>query len=426
MAERSKKSTTTTAAIKKAPRKLASYIAKRVNMDDIASSRGILCLLDQSGPTSQPKATKALGVSAGTCNLHFQRLEHEGLVRRVGDIRKGRGRPTITWDIEHELNFFVTIVFDTPFVQASLVDFRGTAVQFRREDLSALTTPAQLKRKVQQFLGHAQTLANKRGGKIRQAVVATPGTHASGSGIVTNAVNFPALNNFDALTLVREKLGVPCHTGVLGQPFYFGETENLSPDKVNMVIYWDLGIGLVFGRGAKLFTSDGALCGTPNSDPGHVRITKAGKSCHCGKKGCLEAYTGGWAILRELEGHGIESLEALIAAIQRDDPTALRVSRTAARTLGRNLVWPIQAMNVERIIVTGPLSPIFSKLVPSFCNGLGEILDDEEVASLAPIASDAPQERMQRGAFLMAKENFLHPTEALSNSNKGCRGMTTA
>jgi predicted NBD/HSP70 family sugar kinase len=39
---------------------------------------------------------------------------------------------------------------------------------------------------------------------------------------------------------------------------------------------------------------------------GHIRIEKNGRPCQCGRKGCLEAYTGGWALmdmLRRKIGH---------------------------------------------------------------------------------------------------------------------------
>ena len=64
-------------------RAIAPYISDRINLDDLASSRPLLQLLDRDGPLAQAAAARALGVSPGACNLHVQRLEHAGLIRRI-------------------------------------------------------------------------------------------------------------------------------------------------------------------------------------------------------------------------------------------------------------------------------------------------------------------------------------------------------
>jgi len=84
-------------------KELPSYISKRLTIEDLASSRGLLQLTDQLGVVTQRQAAQELGLSAGTCNLHFQKLEHLGLLHRAAEVG-GRGRSTIQWEIETENN----------------------------------------------------------------------------------------------------------------------------------------------------------------------------------------------------------------------------------------------------------------------------------------------------------------------------------
>ena len=78
-------------------KKLPTYIASRLTFEDLASSRGLLQLTDRLGTVTQRQAAEDLGLSPGTCNLHFQKLEHLGLIRRASSVN-GRGRATIQWD----------------------------------------------------------------------------------------------------------------------------------------------------------------------------------------------------------------------------------------------------------------------------------------------------------------------------------------
>jgi predicted NBD/HSP70 family sugar kinase len=392
---------------------IPEYIRHRLDLGDLTSSRPLLRLMDASGPLSQPEATDRLGLSKGTCNLHFQRLEHEGLLRRVGRVRRGRGRPIIMWDVHREANFYVTLVFDVPFFQASLLDGAGVVIDQRRDSLDPAGGQAAVRRRIHAYMKRAQGLAAARGGRIRQVVAGLPGLLDPLTGAVVRAVNFPSLDGVDLQSAIPGRYGVPCYAGSLGVVFYYGETEGLAPELTAMVIHWDLGVGVVFGRGGRLLTPVTASSPHRAEIPeiGHVRIRRDGRRCHCGRHGCLEAYTGGWAILHALRDTPIHTLDDLVNAVQDGDPAALDAARRAAHLLGKHLVWPIQLMGVHRIIGTGPLAPVFDATREAFRTGLASTLTTTEIDRLNPTASTNPQTRMQHGAYLLAHRLFLYPEE---------------
>lgn len=392
---------------------IPDYIKHRLDLEDLTSSRPLLRLIDARGPLSQPEATDQLQLSKGTCNLHFQRLEHEGLLRRVGRIRQGRGRPIIVWDVDRKANFHVTLVFDVPFFETSLVDMEGVVIDQRRESLDPEAGRPVLLRKIHATMKRAQRLAGERGGRIRQVVAGLPGLLDPSTGAVVRAVNFPALDGLDLQTGLPPRYGVPCYAGSLGVVFYYGETEDLPPTVTAMVIHWDLGVGVVFGRGGRLLVPHAELSPSHAEIPevGHVRVVRNGRRCHCGRQGCLEAYTGGWALLHELRDTPIRTVDDLVQAVRTGDPTALRAARRAAHLLGKHLVWPIQLMGVQRIVGTGPLAPVFDATRDAFCRGLATLLNPAEISALSPTASPDPQTRMQHGAFLLAQRLFLYPEE---------------
>jgi hypothetical protein len=87
----------------------------------------------------------------------------------------------------------------------------------------------------------------------------------------------------------------------------------------------------------------------------------------------------------------------------------LDAAAEAARRLGRYLTWPIQVMGVDRIVVTGPMAPVFSKVRQSFLEGLAETFDEQEQAEFRVEASIDPKTHLLRGAYLVGRRLFFHP-----------------
>lgn len=387
-------------------KQIPTYIKNRLAMDELASSRGLLQVVDDQQQTTQIQAAKALGLSPGTCNLHFQKLEHMGLICRADTIRKGRGRTTIVWEIEKRKNLCLLFIFDVPFFQATLVDFGGKVLLQNREDLTRVTTKKPLEDRIDKFVKQAKTHASENGATIRQAFFGLPGILDPKTGAVVDAVNFPILNGMDFSVLMNDKYGIPCYTGSLGLTFYYGEIEKLPADTRTTVLYWDLGVGVAAGVGERLISHDHA--DLKLSEIGHVRIKRNGNKCHCGRNGCLEAYTGGWAILDSLQLDGIQTLEELIEAVQSGNAAAVKAAKAAARLLGENLTWLLQITQSDRLIVSGPLSVIFPVVSDSFIEGLSSMFNADEVEALNPEASEDPQAVMQRGAYRLARRIFLY------------------
>ena len=390
-------------------RSIPKYIARRLSMTELSSSRALLQLIYESGTMSQLRAAKELSTSSGAANLHFQKLEYLGLIRRAQIIKNIRGRSTIIWEINREQNFCLTLVFDTPFVLVSLVDFAGRVLLQRREDMTSTKDRDTLLACIDEFIKQAEECAVQHNGVIRQVFIGVPGILAPKTGAVINAANFPLLNGVDFQALMTEKHNIPCYCGPLGLAFYCGEIEKLPPETRAMVFYWDLGVGVAAGVGERIIShgNDDLFL----SEVGHVRICRDGKLCHCGRRGCLEAYTGGWAIIDSLQQDGIQTMKELIDAVLSGHAGAVSAVKKAARLLGEHLVWPIQVMQSERLIISGPLSVFFPVVKEDFIEGLRTMLREDEIKSIDPQASDDPLAAMQRGASSLTRRRFFYSTK---------------
>ncbi|MFA6172589.1 MAG: ROK family protein [Kiritimatiellales bacterium] len=386
---------------------LPSYIKNHLSLESLNSSRPLLQWIEKEGAVTQTNAAKAVRLSGGTCNLHFQKLEHMKLIHRVDTVNQGRGRSTIIWELEQGKNFCLSLVFDVPFFQAALVDFSGRVLMEQREDMTGLAGRKALERQLDKVVKAALACAHKAGGHIRQAFVGVPGILDPVSSVVVNAANFPVLNGMDFKTRMQDRHGIPCYCGSLGLAFYYGEIESLPPDARALVIYWDLGVGAAAGVGERVVShhhSDLLL-----SEFSHVRIERDGRLCHCGRRGCLEAYVGGLAMLEALDSPDVKSLDQFMKAVLAGNADSVRVANDAAYRLGRNLCWVQQVMQSERLILSGPLSVIFPVVRPAFIKGLSEMFNEAEIAALNPEASGDAQAAMRRGAFRLARRLFFYP-----------------
>ncbi len=388
------------------PRALPTYIRSRLSLEDLNSSRSILQLIDQRGSVTQVQAAEAVGVSVGTSNLHFQKLEHLGLIRRADSIQtKGRGRTTIVWELEEEKNLFLLLVFDVPFFQGTLVDLKGNVVFQKRQDLTGIVRREELETQVEIFVNAAVVKAQRLGATIRQVFAGMPGLFEPGSSLVRISANFPALNGADFGCWMDEHYGLPCFCGSLGLAFYYGEASRLPADTRTMVLFWDLGVGAVAGIGERIISHTGDML---LSEIGHMRFQSKGPLCHCGQHGCLETYSGGWAIIESLNDGKIQNLEDLRAAVLSGRAEAVKVMCDAARLLGQSLCLPLQIMKSERLVISGPLSPVFPVVQSAFIEGLSSVFEESEIAELNPVASDDAALAMQSGAYRFARRLFFY------------------
>ena len=118
------------------------------------------------------------------------------------------------------------------------------------------------------------------------------------------------------------------------------------------------------GVGAGIIATGRTLRGAQGAagDLGHIQAdfdsTLEPPLCRCGQVGCVEAYAGGWAILRDLTtaGRDVRTVDDVVAAVHNGDPVATRLVREAGRILGASLADAVGLLNPAVIVIGGQLS----------------------------------------------------------------------
>lgn len=94
---------------------------------------------------------------------------------------------------------------------------------------------------------------------------------------------------------------------------------------------------------------------------GHLLVERNGKLCSCGKRGCLEAYVSGPALIaayNQQTGRAATSGEAVVAAARAGDPDAIGVIRAQGEWFGYGLASLANLFNPSVIVVGGGMSQI--------------------------------------------------------------------
>ena len=148
-------------------------------------------------------------------------------------------------------------------------------------------------------------------------------------------------------------------------------------------------------------------------DIGHIQFLGANAPlCRCGKLGCVEARSAGWAIARDLRARGIEAHEArdVIELVQKNRPEAIQLVREAGRVLGEVTADVVSVLNPSVIVIGGTLARAGEHLLA----GIRELVYQRSLplatrSLTIAVAKSDPATCLLLGAAQLAIEEQMHP-----------------
>jgi glucokinase len=189
-------------------------------------------------------------------------------------------------------------------------------------------------------------------------------------GLLRFSPNLDRWRNLCLVAPLADLTGLPCVLENDANMAAWGAYELELKKKYRNVIAVTLGTGIGGGIiiDGKLYHGSTGSAG----ELGHNKLDRAGKLCHCGAKGCLEAYCGSYAIMRTA-GLAIKNHKAFIAkyappgkarlntisltrAADGGHRAALKIWREMGENLGRGLADMILFFNPDCIVLTGGVS----------------------------------------------------------------------
>ena len=170
------------------------------------------------------------------------------------------------------------------------------------------------------------------------------------------------------------------------------------------MIYIVIGTGV----GAAIIYEGALLYGEGNSagESGHMTVDPCGRLCHCGSRGCLEAYAGGPALSRQYAATSgdIISGDEIAARARAGDETAQQVFQDAGRALGIAIASLAMTLNIETFVIGGSVAKAGDLLLGPARESLKDYSFAAVSARLRVVASELGEDAPILGAAHLARQ----------------------
>lgn len=325
--------------------------------------RLILQAIRGEGRVARVDLAKETGISAATVTAITADLLGEGLIEEVpGDRSESgsrRGRPRIDLKVNGDAHIVAGVKITEGAVKAIFVDFEGTPIgSFARKLDGAVFPPRELCRAVGEFLRDA---AGDLGFTIDD--ISAVGLGLAGIVDVTRGFvhwsPWLSVRNVALRDLLRVAIGCPVFIEndanlVAKAEQFYGYGQGI---KDFLVVTIEAGVGMGIVLNGELFRGTRG-CG---AEFGHTKVQLDGALCRCGQRGCVEAYIGDHALMREAVVSGLtkpnlppeQQLQALMEAAAEGEAKALSILDQAAQIFAMGLANLVNIFDPQLIILSG-------------------------------------------------------------------------
>ena len=317
-------------------------------------------------PVSRIEIVDRSGLSRGTVSTIVGELLEDGLVHEAPSQAGGvqsRGRPRTLLQMNANAAFVVG-------VKISMHQLSISVTNLRADPLAALILPIRARRLdpdtvaaiLEDGVRAAVANADLKLSDIRGLGVGLPGFIDSAAGVSRWS---PILGDMPVpfAQMVQQRLGPPTVIQndanlVAMAERWFGHGQDVE-DFLVVTLEGGVGMGLYLG-GEMRSGAHGQ-----GSEFGHTKMAIAGgPRCRCGQTGCLEAYVGAYAILREAGRHielppdldelSLEREAHRVAELARGGADALRgVFERAGEMLGLGISNLINVLDPAKVVISG-------------------------------------------------------------------------
>jgi glucokinase len=262
-------------------------------------------------------------------------------------------------------------------IQTAIVDAKGKSTGEARRPTPTSGGPADVAKEMVEALREAADAAGVPTEDLAGVGVGSPGDADEKTGVVSGARNLPGWEgSFPLAETLADELGTEVRVGndvqvATEAEFQLGAGRQFS----SMIgVFWGTGVGGGLILDGKPWLGRGAA-----GEIGHIVVKRGGAKCPCGRKGCLEAYAGRYAMEAEarrqheegvktdlfklMHKHEKERLTSGIweRAVDSGDHLAMSLIDRAIEMLGTGIASAVNLLDTEAVILGGGLGIRFGE-----------------------------------------------------------------
>lgn len=358
----------------------------------------LLQALRRTGRLARIDLGRETRLSPATVTAITSDLIAEGIVTGIDAPARGlrsiRGRPRALLALEGRAARVLAVKLSVNSIEFALSDYSGAVIARGRAGFDTTSVTAEGFGRTLVAAARAFLAERAGGGAPSIIVIAAQGVVDDSAGTVAWSPAF-AVRHVPVVAPLAEAFGVPCRlsndTNMIAEALH-----RIDPRRYGgtfAVIFIDYGVGMGLFVNDRLFVGETGAA----AEIGHANHIPGGALCRCGRRGCLEAYLGDYAIKRAALGldpatppaaldHAAPTIADLIAAAEAGDQAARAAFAAAGTALGYAVARLVAALDPRRIVVTGGAIAAYPLMRTAAEAALAEAL----VADLQPRAPIEP------------------------------------
>jgi predicted NBD/HSP70 family sugar kinase len=327
-----------------------------------AACAAVLRAVVRGAATTRALLARHTSWSPSTVSRRVALLLEAGLLVERGQGSSSGGRPAVELALDPGVGVFLTAQVGPERFAVSAADFAGGLLHNHEVDV-LIDTPERALADVQTAFERVLGDLGRSPADVTGVALGLPCPVDDRTGRVVRPPRMPGWDGFDFRAFFAQHLDAPvliendANLKALGEAHARGLRHG-------HLLFVEVGTGLgsgIVSRGELHRGADGSA-----GEIGHLTIGgKEDVDCVCGKRGCVEAVAGGWALVRDLRAEGVEvsGTRQLVRMASAGDPRARRAVHEAAHHIGEVLAGVVSFYNPDAVIIGGELSELQEELL---------------------------------------------------------------
>ena len=384
----------------------------------------LLNLVRDNEPICRADLARRMDIARGMVTSLVNELKSEGMLYEGATVDSPRGRrPQMLYvHTRGHLVISVDVRFHRTLVM--LGDISGMALGSLVYE--TVVDPAVF---VDSLTLHVQRLlaahADADAGVVLGLGLVVPGIVDCETGRVLNSPHL-GWHNFDVRDALSAAVGLPVfvENAPIACALAHMWLSQRGGSEANDFVY----LSVADGVGTGIVSNGQVMHGTRNSagEFGHIPLSADGPHCHCGGRGCLEAYVSDLATVVRYLGEEFSPRTArglvqasgltvsdVVRRCNAGDPRAIAALEATGRYLGAGLAVIVNAVSPAKICVGGDIVGAWSVIEPFITRTIRErALTDAAAATPVMHEEGGAQARLRGATALVAAPRFAAPSIA--------------
>ncbi|SJM33526.1 ROK family protein [Mesorhizobium delmotii] len=354
----------------------------------------VISAVRRAGQPSRTEIAATTGLSHSTISAISSDLIQEGILtesKASETVSMKRGRPQVGLSLNPEAAAVLAVVLSLNFLSVAVIDYAGQVVAEEQRRLDTLTMSrdelidecvAIVRRRIEDPDLDVQSVA-----RIALAIQGITDSHARA--MLWSPIT-PQTNIAFADILERE-FGIPAimenDCNMMAVALRWREPDRYRDDFIAILLSHGIGMGLVLK--GELFTGTHSSGG----EFGHMIHRPGGALCRCGRRGCVEAYAGNYAIWRNARQLSENAepvadvsdaeMRALAARARQADGPEREAYRKAGEALGFGLGSLFALIDPAPVAMVGANAAAFDLIEPALREAIAQTAGGHHSGSIS-------------------------------------------